>query len=101
MDEKQILVNETLKRLRAGERWLKQTKITLDNALNHIRSTIEMLGEPIMPEYMNIKQMTNTELLEEYNHLRNTIEGVADGGYGKFELCRLEEVEHEMTRREE
>ena len=51
-----------------------------------------------MKEY---KDMTNRELMREYNYLRNRIDGVIEGGYGKYELYDLEEIMHEMAKREE
>ena len=50
---------------------------------------------------MNPYDMTNKQLLDEYNYLRNKIDGLVEGGFGKYELNRLSEVEHEMTKREE
>ena len=46
-------------------------------------------------------EMTNKQLMDEYHYLRDKIDGIIQGGYGRYELYRLEEVMHEMTRREE
>ena len=47
------------------------------------------------------KDMSNYELLKEYNYTRNKIDGIIDGGFGKFDLNLLEELVHEMAKREE
>ena len=50
---------------------------------------------------MKIKNMSNEELLKEYNYTRNRIDGVIDGGFGKSDIFYLEELENEMAKREE
>jgi len=50
---------------------------------------------------MKIKEMTNEELLAEYNYTRNRIDGIIDGGYNKRDLYYLEELIRELTIREE
>ena len=45
-------------------------------------------------------EYTRKELIEEYHHLRDVIEGLIDGGYGKYELYKLEEVILELDKRE-
>ena len=48
-----------------------------------------------------LKKMSNKELLDEYNYIRNKIDGILEGGYGRFELYYLEEILREMDKREE
>jgi hypothetical protein len=48
-----------------------------------------------------IEKMSNKKLLSEYNHTRNVIDEIEQGGFGKWELIYLEELIREMDRREE
>jgi len=49
----------------------------------------------------DVANMSNQELLDEYNFIRNVIDGIFPIGYDKRDLYRLEELVIEMTRREE
>lgn len=47
-----------------------------------------------------LKQMSDDDLMNEYNELRNRIDGLTEGGYGKQDLYYLSEIERELTLRE-
>ena len=49
----------------------------------------------------HIKQLTNKELLDEYNEVTNRIDGITDGGFGKMDLYYREELLRELNIREE
>jgi len=51
-------------------------------------------------EIDEVKEFSNERLLEQYNCIRNQIDGITEGGYGKFELNYLEELVREMSLRE-
>ena len=48
----------------------------------------------------DVKDMSHAELLKEYNYTKNKIDGVIEGGFGKYELYYMEELLNEMDRKE-
>jgi len=51
-------------------------------------------------EKTKYSKLTNAQLLRAYNYLRNKIDGVIDGGFGKWELYELGEITREMDLRD-
>ena len=48
-----------------------------------------------------LKDMSREDLLDEYNCTRNRVDGVMDGGFGRYELYYLEELLRELELRED
>lgn len=45
--------------------------------------------------------MTNKQLIKEYHYLRDRIDGIIEGGFGKYELYMIDEIMREMNKRNE
>lgn len=70
-------------------------------SLNLFYSNVWSKDVKMEEQYIKIEQMTNEEILEEYNRLLRTVRDVREKEFIEYELRRLNEIEHEMTRREE